>query len=69
MCRYRRWAAGFQSGNAAVDAVHMLYYNTNTALGNVARLMKFAVSPLSQWGTARWAEDQMSVVDKLQNDA
>jgi hypothetical protein len=31
--RKRLWAAGFQSGNAATDAVHALYYNTQ-ALGN-----------------------------------
>ena len=32
MRRNRRWAAGFQSGNAAVDAVHVLYYNIKAAL-------------------------------------
>lgn len=30
----RRRAAGFQSGNAAVDAAHVLYYNAQAALGN-----------------------------------
>ncbi len=32
--RNRRWAARFQSSDAAVDAVHALYYNTKAALGN-----------------------------------
>ncbi len=34
MRRNRGWAAGFQSSDAAVDAVHVLYYNTKAALGN-----------------------------------
>ena len=34
MRRNMRWAAGFQSSDAAVNAVHVLYYNTRAELGN-----------------------------------
>ena len=53
MRRNRRWASEFQSGNAAVDAAHVLWYNTKNTLGNdlVGLVWHVALQSLCWTGT------------------